>query len=188
MILEPSNLDLRHSVEVALVRKSDVEDKLKLKGRFKVEHFDKNGDLINTYEFNNDIVNVGKNDLLGVYFHDSTQTASTAWYIGLISNSSYSALAAADTMASHAGWTEFTGYSQSTRVAWTPGAPASQSITNGTPATFDINATGTVKGLFLANSSTKGGTSGTLWATALFSADVPVTSGDQLKATYTVNT
>lgn len=164
------------------------EERLKLRGKFKVEHLDKDGNVKGEYEFNNDIVNVGKNDLLGVYFDSGTQTVVTSWFIGLISNASYSALAAADTMASHAGWTEFTGYSQSTRVAWGPGTPASQSISNATPAQFDVNASGTVKGIFIVTNSAKGGTSGILWATALFAADVPVTSGDQLKVTYTVNT
>lgn len=186
--MDPSNLQLTQQVSCQMVRNRKAEDALPIKGMFHVEHLDKDGNLIQAYDFPNDIVNVGKNDLLDVYFSDGTQTAASAWVIGLISNSSYSALAAADTMASHGGWTEFTGYSQSTRVAWTPGNPSSQSITNGTAATFDINATGTVKGIFVANQNTKGGTSGILWATALFSADVPVTSGDQLKVTYTVNT
>jgi hypothetical protein len=161
--------------------------KFKPKGKFIVEHFDSEGTLKGKYEFNNDIVNVGKNDILGTYFSGATQTASANWVIGLISNSGYSALAAADTMASHAGWTEFTGYSQANRVAWGPGSASSQSVTNSTPATFDMNASGTVKGVFVTNNNTKSGTTGTLWATALFASDVPVTNGDQLKVTYTVN-
>lgn len=186
--MNQNNLNFGDEVKVFVdsFRSPKTNGKLNPKGRFKVEHF-RDGQRINEYNFDNDIVNVGKNDILDVYFSDGTQTAASSWYIGLISNSGFSALAAADTMASHAGWTEFTGYSQATRVAWGPGAPASQSITNGTPAQFDINATGTVKGVFVVNQSTKSGTTGTLWATALFSADVPVTSGDQLKVTYTVN-
>jgi hypothetical protein len=120
-------------------------------------------------------------------FKDGTQIASTSWFGGLISSSGYSALSASDTMSSHSGWAEFTGYTQSTRVAWGPGTPASQSITNASPMTFDINATGTLKGIFITSNSTKSGTSGKLWATGLFSADVPVVSGDQMKVTYTVS-
>ena len=170
-----------------VTRNRGQQQKLPLRGRFKVEHLDKDGNLKAVYDFPNDIVNQGKNDIFEIMFHDGTQVASSSWYIGLISNSGYSALAAADTMASHAGWTEFTAYSQSTRVAWGPGAAASQSITNASPATFDINGSGTVKGIFIATNSSKSGTSGRLWATALFSADVPVTSGDQLRVTYTVS-
>jgi hypothetical protein len=140
-----------------------------------------------TYQVHNDITNEGKNTIFDVMFHDGTQIASSSWYLGLISNSGYSALAAGDTMSSHSGWTEFTAYTQSTRVAWGPGAAASQSTTNASPATFDINASGTVKGIFVTSNSTKSGTTGKLWATGLFTADVPVSNGDQLKVTYTVS-
>lgn len=182
------NLKFDQTVGALLTRlRRPDASRFKPKGRFRVEHTDASGKLKGIYEFNNDIVNVGKNDILGVYFSGSTQTASASWAIGLISNSGYSALAASDTMSSHPGWTEFTSYSQATRVAWGPGSPSSQSVTNSTPATFDINGSGTVKGIFVVNQNTKSGTTGTLWATALFSADVPVTNGDQLKVTYTVN-
>lgn len=165
---------------------AEAHQKMGLKGRWQLEHV-RDGKVLSTQDFPNDITNQGKNSLFEVYFHDGTQIASSSWFIGLISSASYSALAAVDTMSSHAGWTEATGYTQSTRVAWGPGAAASQSITNASPATFDMNATATVKGIFVVSNSTKGGTTGTLWSTALFSADVPVTSGDQLRVTYTVS-
>lgn len=157
-----------------------------LNGRWVAEH-ERPGEFIHKYDFPNDITNQGKNSLFEIMFHDGTQIASSSWFIGLISNSGYSALAAGDTMSSHSGWTEFTGYSQGTRVAWGPGAAASQSITNASPATFDITSSGTVKGIFVVSNSTKGGTTGTLWSTALFSADVPVANADQLRVTYTVS-
>lgn len=170
-----------------LTRKRKADVNFLPKGKWVVEHRDKDGNLKGTYDFPNDITNQGKNSIFEVYFHDGTQIASSSWFIGLISSSGYSALAAADTMSSHAGWTEFTGYSESTRQAWGPGTAASQSITNATPATFSINSSGTVKGIFVVSNSTKSGTTGTLWSTALFSADVPVTNGDELKVTYTVS-
>jgi hypothetical protein len=180
-------LNFEQAVGHSLSRGRDANDKLPLRGRFKVEVVDKDGNVKHTDEFNNDIVNQGKNDLFDIMFHDGTQIASSSWFIGLISLASYSALAAADTMSSHSGWIELTGYSQATRVAWGPGASSSQSITNASAATFDINASGTVKGIFVTSNSTKGGTTGRLWATALFSADVPVSNGDQLRVTYTVS-
>lgn len=163
-----------------------AHQKMGLNGKWQLEHV-RGGKVIGTQDFPNDITNQGKNSLFEIMFHDGTQIASSSWFIGLISSSSYSALAAGDTMSSHSGWTELTGYTQSTRVAWGPGAAASQSITNASPATFDINATATAKGIFVVSNSTKGGTTGTLWSTALFSADVPVANGDQLRVTYTVS-
>jgi hypothetical protein len=164
-----------------------VRDKLELHGKYQVEHYDKDGNLKGVYDILNDITNEGKNLIFEIMFHDGTQISSASWVIGLISVTGYSGLAAGDTMASHTGWTEFTGYSQANRVAWGPGTAASQSITNATPATFDINASGTVKGVFITSNNVKGGTSGKLWGTALFTADVPVSNGDQLKITYTAS-
>ncbi len=178
------SLDIQQSVIQNTVRGRAANAMFQPKGKFKVEHW--RGDtLLGTYEFPNGIVNEGKNKIFDVMFNSATPI--TTWYIGLISLSGYSALADADTIASHAGWTEFTGYTQANRVTWGSGASASQVITNATPATFDMNATGTVKGIFIVSNNTKGGTTGTLWATALFTADVPVVSGDQLKITYTLN-
>lgn len=151
-------------------------------GRFKVEHFDAAGVKIGDYELQNGVVNQGKNSVLDIMFHGSTQI--TTWYIGLMDNSGYTAEAAADTLASHAGWNEFTSYTGD-RKEWTEGAASSQSITNGTTVDFAITGSGTLKGLFLC--SVASGTSGTLWATAAFSSTVSVANGDTLKVTYTVS-
>lgn len=143
------------------------------------------GQLIDSCEVFNDVTTEGKNQLLDIMFRAQTQL--TAWYLGLIDNSGFSALSAADTMASHAGWTEFTGYSQSTRVQWSPAAASSGAITNTTAATVDITSSGTLYGLFATSNSTKSGTTGKLWATAPFNTAKPVVNGDQLKLTYSVS-
>jgi hypothetical protein len=96
-------------------------------------------------------------------------------------------LADADTMASHVGWTENQDYSETVRQDWLPGAASSQSITNGSAATFTINGTATLGGIFVTSSGLKGGTVGTLWSTANFASDLSVVSSDVVKITYTVN-
>ena len=164
-----------------------LNSKLDPRGRFVVEHLDKFGKLKGAYDFPNGISDEGKDKILDDMFNDGVQTANNSWFIGLVDLSGFSTLADADTMASHAGWNEFTSYSEANRVAWGSGAAASESTTNASPATFNINGSGTVKGVLVVTNNTKGGTSGTLWATALFSADVPVSNGDQLKITYTVS-
>ena len=170
-----------------VIRQRSIIDRIFTnKNPIKVEHW-RNGKLFNIYDTHNDIVNQGKNYILDVMFNNGTQIANNSWFIGLISLTGFTGLAATDTMSSHSGWTEFTGYTQATRVAWGSQAASGQSTTNTTAATFDINASGTVKGVFIPSNSTKGGTTGTLWATALFAADVPVSSSDQLKITYTVS-
>lgn len=157
------------------------------RGEFHIEHTDKDGNLKGIYKVPNGITNVGKNYILDTMFNDGVQIANNSWFIGLVDASGFTALADTDTMSSHGGWNEFTSYSDATRIAWGSGAASGQSTTNGTPATFNVNGSGTVKGVFITSSNTKAGTAGTLWATALFSADVPVTNGDQLKITYTVS-
>lgn len=157
---------------------------LKLRGRYQVQHI-RGEEVIGVLDFKNDIVTVGKNGLLDIMFRNQTQIAS--WYFGLVNNSGWTAFDNADTMSSHSGWTEFTSYDESTRVQWSPAAAASASISNTTVATFSINASGNLKGIFVASNSTKSGTTGTLWSTAAFGSVVPVSNGDQLKVTYTVN-
>lgn len=168
-----------------------ISDQLKFKNPIICLHYRRQGvklrkRLIGKYKCYNGVTNVGKNYLLNVGFNDLTQIANSAWCIGLIDNASFSALAAADTMASHAGWVESQDYTQSTRVAWGSGTSTAQSTTNGTPAQFDINATKTINGIFVTSNNTKGGTTGTLWSSGSFTSTVPVVSGDQLKVSYTV--
>jgi len=156
---------------------------MNVRGRFMVEH-DRDGQVIGQYAMPNGIVDVGLNSLLDVYFHNQAQI--TTWYIGLIDNAGFTALSNSDTMGSHTGWAESTAYDEATREEWLEGAAASRSITNSTPAEFTISATTTLKGIFVTSNNTKGGTTGTLWATAAFSSTVGVQDNDILRITYTV--
>lgn len=162
-----------------------ADDILPLRGRWHVEQW-RDGKLIHEEDVDNTIVNAGKNNILGVYFHIDTPPAG--WYASLIDNASFSAVAAADTMGSHAGWIENVAYSEGTRQAWGPGAASAQSITNGTAFGFTINANSqTIKGVFIASDNTKSGTSGILWSGAVLGSTIPANSGDILKFTYTVS-
>ena len=156
-------------------------------GQFKIEHI-RDGRVINSFECPNGIVDVGLNHILETQFHSGT--AITAWAIGLIDNSGYSALAAADTMSSHTGWGEATQYTEANRPAWTAGTAASRAITNAATVDYSMNATKTIKGIFVAGGTgynTKSATTGTLWATAAFGSTVSVVNGDTLRVTYTVS-
>src|SRR5436190_4270768 len=116
-----------------------IVERLNYRGQYIADHYRGNR-FLNRYYAKNDIVNEGKNLIFDVMWNDATQIAHSAWCLGLISITGFSALAATDVMNSHAGWTEFTGYSQANRVAWGSIASASQTITNTTPATFSITA------------------------------------------------
>lgn len=160
-------------------------------GVFTVECFDSEGNLKWSESINNLVVNVGLQDMNTKYFTGSAYTA--AWYIGLYGSASTNNPAAGDTASSHAGWTEVTAYSQSTRPACTFGtattADPSVISNSGSPAQFSINGTTTVGGAFLISNSTKGGTTGVLFSAADFQSpgDRSVVSGDTLNVTYTFN-
>ena len=172
------------------------------KGVFEVEHW-RGGELFATYKVNNGVTNEGKNALFDVFFDAATQI--TTWYMLLVDNANYTALAAGDTYddidQAGNGWDEFKTYTDAgnsdstvTRPVWNPDAASGQSISNSSQTIFDVTGTATVKGLAIvgggAASNTKGNhaSDGTLWSTALFDqGDTAVINGDQLKITYTVS-
>ena len=157
---------------------------LRFKNFFKLEHW-RGGKLLQEFEVPNGIVDVGLHYLLETGFRSGT--AVTTWYLGLVDNSGFSAFANADTMSSHAGWNEFTTYSQATRPTWSADAAASRAMTNSTTVDFSITGSGTLKGLFATSNNTKSGTTGTLWATAAFSPTADVVNSDTIKATYSIS-
>lgn len=115
--------------------------------------------VIKSMSFENGIVNEGKNRLLDIFLG---ATAKDTWYFGLIATSA--TLNAADTLASHAGWTEVTDYSGN-RQTYVVSAAASDKEVISDVASFTMTAETDIRGSFLCNAET--GTSGNLFSTAL---------------------
>lgn len=158
---------------------ASIVDGIRFRNTYRVECFDANGNLKWVEETHNLVTNEGLNDVLNKYFKGSTYTA--AWYVGLKGTGS---AAGADTLASHAGWTELTGYTGS-RQTLTLGTVASQSVNNSaSKAVFPITGSATVYGAFV--SSVASGTSGTLYGAADFSGSRAVENGDTLNVTVTL--
>src|SRR5688572_6585970 len=86
------NLSQRVAVEVGRSGKprGSVQSRLDLQRNCEVEHW-RNGEHIATYTFKNGIVNQGKNYLLDDAFDLATRV--TAWYMLLVDNSGFTALA-----------------------------------------------------------------------------------------------
>jgi hypothetical protein len=159
-------------------------------GVFTFKCFDKDGNLKWEDSAHNLVVNVGLKDMNDKYFSGSAYTA--AWYLGLVTGpGAGNTYAAADTMASHAGWTEDEDYSELVRQTATFGAAttADPSVidNSGSVAVFSMNATTTIAGAFLSSDDTKGGTTGILFSVSNFTSpgDRAVVSGDTLNVTYT---
>ena len=162
------------------------EQKAKLAGRYLVEHRDIDENLKALHRFPNGIVDEGMDHILDTQFHGTSQV--TTWYIGLIDNSGFSTVSDSDTLSSHAGWSEFTSYTEANRVTWVEDAASSRSISNSTTADYSINASGNLYGIFVSSNNVKStGNTGTLWSTAAFSSVVATANGDTLKVTYTVS-
>jgi hypothetical protein len=150
-------------------------------GYFGILHY-RDGILLNEYRIKNGITNEGLNDLLSSAFIGTTQHT---WYFGLIDGATSPTLDPGDTMASHPGWSENTDFNESPRRTWSPVSSGVGKIVNTSYPEHTMNASATIAGAFITSDSTKGGTAGVLWSTALFSnGSVELESGDVLKTYY----
>lgn len=165
-----------------------LANKLKGGGVFTATCYDKDGNVKWEAKSPNLVVNVGLADMNDKYFSGSAYTAT--WYIGLYGSGSTNDPAAGDTMASHAGWTEVTDYSQANRPQAVFGSAtvADPSVidNSGSVAVFSMNATTVIGGAFLTSNNTKGGTTGILFSASDFQSpgDRSVVSGDTINVTY----
>lgn len=182
------------AASAGLVTRPAVEEDVTLTGVFTLEHI-RDGEVIHTEEFRNTVATVGKNLALDTYLAGSGYTV-VGPFMGLISSASYSAISAADTMTSHAGWLEagnanaptYTGTRKT--AAWSAASAGSKSLS--APLSFAITSTGTVKGAFLTFGSgavnTIDNTAGVLYSAGLFSSgDRAVLNGDTLNVSYTAS-
>lgn len=158
--------------------------KLSFGGEFDVLCFSRERKLLWWDRIKNAPTLAGLTDALSVVFGAGAQR--TAWYAGLIDHASFTAVSSSDTMASHSGWTEAQNYLAGTRPAWGPLTIANALAVNPSVMSFELTADKVIQGIFLASSSTKGGTAGILWATALFSSPRTLSNGQFLTATYTL--
>src|SRR5574343_541174 len=122
----------------ALKAVGSVNEEANLGFSFFVECFDKDGNLKWTETFHNTVTTEGKNKVLSTAFDGDTQI--TTWYLGLKGTGS---AAAGDTLASHAGWTELTGYTGN-RGAITFGTASSGSLAASSAVSFSITGSATV--------------------------------------------
>lgn len=157
-------------------------------GVFHFQCFDKDGNLKWQDAAKNLVVNVGLQDMNEKYFKGSSYTA--AWYIGLVEGpNSGNTYAAADTLASHAGWTENEDYSGGNRATATFGtattADPSVIDNSGSVAVFNITGTATIAGAFLTDTQDNTDDTGLLFSVSAFTGgDRSVISGDTLNVTY----
>lgn len=178
----------------AVVRGSVHGERAEANGTYLVECVGADGKLRWRDRAQNLVTTVGKNELLDKSLAGSSYTV-TGPYLGLISSTSYSAVAAADTMSSHGGWLEAGGANAPTysgnrkTVAWAGASSGSKALSS--PLSFAITSTGIVKGCFMvfgsAATNAVDGTVGILLSAGLFSGgDKSVANGDTLNVSYSL--
>lgn len=174
-----------------------VPEGMGIEGFYEVVCRDADGNVKWEEKFPNLVVAVGKQLMLDTLLSGSSYT-TVGPYLGLISGTG-NTFAAADTMSSHAGWTEFTPYTvggsavrgtASFSSASSSGLSPSNVTTKSAAAiTYTITGGGgTVGGCFLVTgagaSSTISNTAGTLYSAGAFATAKITTAGDTVSVTY----
>jgi hypothetical protein len=170
-------------------------DTLNAHGVFTATCYDADGNVKWEDTFDNVVCTVGKNLAFNTFLNGSAYTV-TGPFMGLISNTSFTAVAAADTMASHAGWLEAGNANaptySGTRATCVWAAASAGAIALSASLTFTFTGAGTVTGAFIVYGTgavnTIDSTAGTLWSAGQFTGgNKTVASTDQLVVSYSVS-
>jgi hypothetical protein len=187
--------DSRECTDASVVRGSGIGEYAEAHGRYEIECIGADGKLKWRDTIENVVATVGKNLALDSFLAGAAYTV-TGPFMGLISSISFAAVAAGDTMASHAGWLEAGGtnapaYSGNRKTAaWSAATAGGKALS--AALSFAITGTGTVKGAFVCFGSgalnTKDNTAGVLWSAGAFSTgDKAVVNGDTLNVNYSTS-
>jgi hypothetical protein len=181
--------------DASVIRGGGIGEQAEAHGRYEVECIGADGEIKWVDTIDNVVCTVGKNLMLDTAFAGSAYTV-TGPYMGLISSTSYSAVAAGDTMASHSGWLEAGNANAPTysgnrkTAAWSSASAGSKALS--AALSFAITSSGTVKGAFLVYgsgaSATKDDTGGVLWSAGVFTTgDKSVVNGDTLNIQFSTS-
>lgn len=187
-------LEGRDALGLALIGRDLLGERLRARGRYVATCFDALGALKWRDDFDNTVMTAGKNVMLDQALAGSGYTV-TGPYMGFISSTSYSAISAADTMSSHAGWLEAGNANAPTytaprkTAAWSAASAGSKALSSA--LSFAITGTGTIKGAFMVfftgALTTIDNTAGTLLSAGLFSGgDRAVLNGDTVNVSYSL--
>jgi len=185
--------------EVTWQTKGLRNEEVGVEGYYHVECRDKDGNLKWEETIPNLVVAVGKQLMFDSFLSTSGTYSTVGPFIGLIDGSTTPTFSAADTMASHAGWTEFVNYTTggnpvrgtaSFAAATSTGvSPANVTSKTASAITYTITGIGgTVGGCFLVTGtgavSTQNSTAGTLYSAGAFGTFKVTTAGDTVAVSY----
>lgn len=183
--------------EVTMQSNASGNESVGMAGYYHVVCRDADGNIKWEEEFPNLVNAVGKQLMLDTLLSGTGYT-TVGPFLGLISGAAPT-FAAADTMTSHGGWTEFINYTVGGSAVRGTAVFTSATSTGTTPAnvttkaaaaiTYTITgAGGTVGGCFLVTGagavSTQSSTAGTLYSAGAFATAKVTTAGDTVSVTY----
>lgn len=171
------------------------DDSAAWRGRFEMRCLDNEGKVLWEDVAENLLTTIGKNLALDTLLAGSSYSV-TGPFIGLISSVGFSAVSAADTMASHAGWNEAQGVTNVPDYTGNRQTPSFSAASAGSKAqsaalNYVFTSSGTIQGAFMALNTgavaTKNSTAGSLLNAGTLAAAQPVISGNTLQVSFTVN-
>jgi hypothetical protein len=184
---------------IALNTNANANELLGIKGHYRVECRDVNGNLKWEESFPNLVNEVGKELMFNTLLRTSGTYTTVGPFLGLIGGATPTFGTGTDTMTSHAGWTEFVNYTvggsavRGTAVfgAATSAGSTPTNITTCTASAITYTITGaggTVSGCFLVTGSgavdTQSNTGGVLYSAGAFAVAKVTTVGDTVAVTY----
>lgn len=187
-------LNAVESANISISSLAGMGESCQAEGVYTFRCFEKeSGALLWEDTIENVVCTLGKNLMLQTALTGSAYTAAS--YMGLISSVSYTAVAAADTMTSHTGWTEAGSTNAPTfsaRIAPSFGTAASGSISTSAAVSFTMTSAGTLVGAFITYGtgavSTLMNTNGVLLSAGAFTGgNQPVNSGNVVQVTYSLS-
>ena len=164
----------------------DFMEQNRINGVYDFKCFDSEGNLKWEEKVDNLITDVGARFLLDTTFGGS---ANSTYFLGLMTATNVPANG--DTMVSHAGWTEATGWSvpasnARATITWSAATSRSKAIT--APASFTASGAVTLGGAFIVTGTgalaTNASTAGTLYSAAAFGANKSLVLNDILQVSY----
>jgi len=196
-MIEPQKQGSGDSATITLQTSAVANELVGIEGHYHVECRDAAGNLKWEEAFPNLVNAIGKELMLDTLLSGISYSV-TGPFLGLISGSTPT-FSAADTMTSHAGWTEFDNYTVGGSAVRGTAVFAAASSTGSTPSnvttagaaaiTYTITGGGgTVGGCFLVlgsgASSAQNNTGGTLYSAGAFAVPKITTAGDTVSVTY----
>lgn len=171
------------SLGAGLVARPAAAEVMDVQGRYTVECV-RDGEVLWREEFDNLVTTVGKNSLLDKFL--DLGSAHSAIHMGLKGSGS---AAAADTMASHAGWSEPSIVAARLVPAFSAASAGSKATSSAVSFSINSGTNTVVAGVFIVMSGTSavGNTTGTLYSAGDFTSTKTVSSGDTLNVTYTAS-